>query len=315
MVDNFLNCATQAAQGAVRLEGDVITANGSILSGQLPREQGGLGGAGGLAGSLIHLEGDSKSVCSCSCQVISGRIAHGSKYVRKDLSGTYWTCLDQAAGIRCFPCFAWNNRRLSGPTGRPGRPKRHKVPSVIEYPPFVGGSSVVSAVPALTASGPGPRSYGALSSTGTYSMGSLTNDDDEEDHRHHRRGAGNVAYLEQRFEPQPGSSGEYYELQGSGGESMSRPLRSGVIYASSTRSSIVTTASPSRGLYPGGAARSHHRTESPTPDRVLTRSRRHHHGSGGSFFTLAGLIRRLRQFRRRIVGSLHMGHRPNARQR
>lgn len=43
----------------------MITANGSILSGQLPREQGG----GGLAGSLINLE-DSKSVCSCSCQPV-----------------------------------------------------------------------------------------------------------------------------------------------------------------------------------------------------------------------------------------------------
>lgn len=44
----------QAAQGAVRLEGDVITANGSIISGQLGR------------GDSISLE-DAASVCSCSC--------------------------------------------------------------------------------------------------------------------------------------------------------------------------------------------------------------------------------------------------------
>ncbi|XP_021918378.1 two pore potassium channel protein sup-9 isoform X2 [Zootermopsis nevadensis] len=46
--------ALQAAQGAVRLEGDVITANGSIISGQLGR------------GDSISLE-DAASVCSCSC--------------------------------------------------------------------------------------------------------------------------------------------------------------------------------------------------------------------------------------------------------
>lgn len=63
--------AIQALQGAVRLEGDVITANGSILSGHL--------------GHRIHidpnavyypelmeqdsasLDGDSSSMCSCSC--------------------------------------------------------------------------------------------------------------------------------------------------------------------------------------------------------------------------------------------------------
>jgi len=49
--------AVKALQGAVRLEGDIITANGSILSGQIPREQG--------RGSMINLD-DSKSVCSCS---------------------------------------------------------------------------------------------------------------------------------------------------------------------------------------------------------------------------------------------------------
>lgn len=45
----------QAAQGAVRLEGDVITANGSILSGQL-----------GTQGDTISLD-DDVSVCSCRC--------------------------------------------------------------------------------------------------------------------------------------------------------------------------------------------------------------------------------------------------------
>ncbi|XP_008206268.1 two pore potassium channel protein sup-9 [Nasonia vitripennis] len=47
--------ALQAAQGAVRLEGDVITANGSILSGQL-----------GTQGDTISLDDDA-SVCSCRC--------------------------------------------------------------------------------------------------------------------------------------------------------------------------------------------------------------------------------------------------------
>lgn len=46
---------TQAAQGAVRLEGDVITANGSILSGQV-----------GNHGDTISLD-DEISVCSCCC--------------------------------------------------------------------------------------------------------------------------------------------------------------------------------------------------------------------------------------------------------
>ncbi|XP_015109212.1 two pore potassium channel protein sup-9 [Diachasma alloeum] len=47
--------ALQAAQGAVRLEGDVITANGSILSGQM-----------GNQGDTISLYDDA-SVCSCRC--------------------------------------------------------------------------------------------------------------------------------------------------------------------------------------------------------------------------------------------------------
>ncbi|XP_014223824.1 two pore potassium channel protein sup-9-like [Trichogramma pretiosum] len=47
--------ALQAAQGAVRLEGDVITANGSILSGQL-----------GTHGETVSLDDDT-SVCSCRC--------------------------------------------------------------------------------------------------------------------------------------------------------------------------------------------------------------------------------------------------------
>nr|XP_045609789.1 two pore potassium channel protein sup-9-like [Procambarus clarkii] len=45
--------ALQAAAGAVRLEGDVITANGSILSGQCPQE----------GASFTDLT----SVCSCTC--------------------------------------------------------------------------------------------------------------------------------------------------------------------------------------------------------------------------------------------------------
>ncbi|KAK2582818.1 hypothetical protein KPH14_008905 [Odynerus spinipes] len=47
--------ALQAAQGAVRLEGDVITANGSILSGRV-----------GNHGETVSLD-DEASVCSCRC--------------------------------------------------------------------------------------------------------------------------------------------------------------------------------------------------------------------------------------------------------
>ncbi|KAL6447627.1 hypothetical protein ACFW04_000069 [Cataglyphis niger] len=46
---------SQAAQGAVRLEGDVITANGSILSGQI-----------GNHGNALSFD-DEASVCSCRC--------------------------------------------------------------------------------------------------------------------------------------------------------------------------------------------------------------------------------------------------------
>jgi potassium channel subfamily K protein len=50
-----LLCVSQAAQGAVRLEGDVITANGSILSCQI-----------GNHGNAMSLD-DETSVCSCRC--------------------------------------------------------------------------------------------------------------------------------------------------------------------------------------------------------------------------------------------------------
>lgn len=63
--------AIQALQGAVRLEGDVITANGSILSGHLghrihidpnatyyPQMQ---------HEDSVSLEAESSSMCSCSC--------------------------------------------------------------------------------------------------------------------------------------------------------------------------------------------------------------------------------------------------------
>ena len=52
----FLDLNLQAAAGAVRLEGDVITANGSIISGHIPREM----ASSSLGGSLT-------SVCSCRC--------------------------------------------------------------------------------------------------------------------------------------------------------------------------------------------------------------------------------------------------------
>ncbi|PSN44881.1 Two pore potassium channel protein sup-9 [Blattella germanica] len=57
--------ALQAAQGAVRLEGDVITANGSIISGQL---------GGGDSSSLD----DGASVCSCPCSCIP--VEHASRH-------------------------------------------------------------------------------------------------------------------------------------------------------------------------------------------------------------------------------------------
>jgi len=53
----------QAAQGAVRLEGDVITANGSIISGHL----------GGGDSSSVD---DGASVCSCSCSCYPGPADH-----------------------------------------------------------------------------------------------------------------------------------------------------------------------------------------------------------------------------------------------
>lgn len=90
---------------------------------------------------------------------------------------------------------------------------------------------------------------------------------------------------------------------------MSARLRSGVIYASSTRSSMAVT-SPSR-LYPTLRSTASG-VESPTPDRVLTRRRR----AGGPTINLSlrGLIRRLRHFRRRVMSTLQHG-RPTARQR
>jgi potassium channel subfamily K member 9 len=47
----------QALQVAVRLEGDVITANGSILSGHI--------------GNEMTVDGDSTSICSCHCGCFS----------------------------------------------------------------------------------------------------------------------------------------------------------------------------------------------------------------------------------------------------
>lgn len=90
---------------------------------------------------------------------------------------------------------------------------------------------------------------------------------------------------------------------------MSARLRSGVIYASSTRSSLTAT-SPSR-LYPTMRS-SASGVESPTPDRVLTRRRR----AGGPTINLSlrGLVRNLRHLRRRVMSTLQHG-RPTARQR
>lgn len=91
---------------------------------------------------------------------------------------------------------------------------------------------------------------------------------------------------------------------------MSARLRSGVIYASSTRSSL-TAASPSR-LYPTLRSTASG-VESPTPDRVLT-SRRHRTGGPTINLSLRGLVRSLRHLRRRVMSTMQHG-RPTARQR
>ncbi|KAJ8949949.1 hypothetical protein NQ318_002356 [Aromia moschata] len=58
--------AMQALAGAVRLEGDVITANGSILSGQL----------GHHCTETTSLDADDTSVCSCPCGCIPTNSRH-----------------------------------------------------------------------------------------------------------------------------------------------------------------------------------------------------------------------------------------------
>ncbi|KAF5279367.1 hypothetical protein FQA39_LY05477 [Lamprigera yunnana] len=61
--------AMQALAGAVRLEGDVITANGSILSGQL----------GHHCTETTSMEPDDQSVCSCSCGCFTRNRCSGRK--------------------------------------------------------------------------------------------------------------------------------------------------------------------------------------------------------------------------------------------
>ena len=122
----------------MRLEGDVITANGSILSGQIPREQGGGGGGIGLASSLINLE-DSKSVCSCSCQ---------------------------AAHSHCFPCWIVRSRL------RGRRAHSNSIGQSVEFGTFSTTAGIRSSAQATG------RSYGALSSTGTFSIASLAGETD-----------------------------------------------------------------------------------------------------------------------------------------
>lgn len=56
----------QALAGAVRLEGDVITANGSILSGQL----------GHNCTETTSLDADDTSVCSCHCGCFTSNSRH-----------------------------------------------------------------------------------------------------------------------------------------------------------------------------------------------------------------------------------------------
>jgi potassium channel subfamily K protein 9 len=58
--------AMQALAGAVRLEGDVITANGSILSGQM----------GHHCTETTSLDADDTSVCSCHCGCFTSNSRH-----------------------------------------------------------------------------------------------------------------------------------------------------------------------------------------------------------------------------------------------
>lgn len=56
----------QALAGAVRLEGDVITANGSILSGHL----------GHQCTETTSIDPDETSVCSCHCGCFTSNSRH-----------------------------------------------------------------------------------------------------------------------------------------------------------------------------------------------------------------------------------------------
>ncbi|KAF4516384.1 hypothetical protein B566_EDAN008507, partial [Ephemera danica] len=70
--------ALQAAQGAVRLEGDVITANGSIISGH-----GALRRGATSASETNSLSSDINSVCSCNCCCCLPMSARTSRNVRR----------------------------------------------------------------------------------------------------------------------------------------------------------------------------------------------------------------------------------------
>lgn len=63
---NNLKIHLQALAGAVRLEGDVITANGSILSGQM----------GHHCTETTSLDADDTSVCSCHCGCFTSNSRH-----------------------------------------------------------------------------------------------------------------------------------------------------------------------------------------------------------------------------------------------
>lgn len=133
--------AVKAAQGAVRLDGDVITANGSILSGQIAHQHGG--------GSLINLD-DSKSVCSCSCQ------CHGC---------LPWLPLSlrRRGGGGSASGGSGGGNGAGGNGGRVGASKTRPLPSDYAYSTGRGPAALSSL----------SRSYGALSSAATYSAASI----------------------------------------------------------------------------------------------------------------------------------------------
>lgn len=288
--------AVKAAQGAVRLDGDVITANGSILSGQIAHQHGG--------GSLINLD-DSKSVCSCSCQ------CHGC---------LPWLPLSlrRRGGGGSASGGSGGGNGAGGNGGRVGASKTRPLPSDYAYSTGRGPAALSSL----------SRSYGALSSAATYSAASIGCDNEtyiektvsERDNQVRRRrffptinfiiflhslfaqsfcrdgwtSCYREAFVELVLLFKP-LQGEYYELQNSASVAKMVQMRSsggGVVY-----STTMTSPSPSsRICFHSTSRATTGGVTSPTPDRVLARRL-------GLAFNFRSLNRRLRSFRHRVFSS------------